>query len=102
MVKKLYEQGQNTGWSLTRASGRVNTKVLDALGKVHDLKARRGLKLGEVEKELMGDATLGVGVAKFVVALEPLSDIVGREDRSLGRVGDAVTSEHPERGEGKG
>jgi len=88
------------GWKPKSCPGiSRNTRLKDptylkALGKVSHLKASSLIKLGEVDKKLVGNTTVLVLVPEAVVALETASHVVGAEESDFGRVNQSTASEH--------
>lgn len=64
--------------------GRVEAVVLQALGDVNGLDARRVVEGAHVENELVRAPAVDVGVQNRVVRLELAEEVVGVEKRDLG------------------
>ncbi|ENO93134.1 putative metal-dependent RNase [Thauera sp. 28] len=73
---------------------RVEAVVHQALGDVDLGDAGRGLDRPDVEDAFMRDAALAAGVEHRVVVLEALGEVVGVEDRYLGRALEALSAHH--------
>ncbi|GJC97616.1 putative metal-dependent RNase [Colletotrichum higginsianum] len=71
---------------------RVEAVVLEALGDIDRLDARRRAERPRVEDELVRAPAVLVGVEDLVVRLEAREDVVGVEDGRLGREAQAVVA----------
>ncbi len=68
--------------------------VLKALGEVHDLQTGSFVELGEVNQELVSDATLAVLVSECVVSGEAVGHVVGVEQGDLGGIRQTSATKH--------
>ena len=74
--------------------GAVEAVVHESLGHVVDLDSRGLVEGAAVDDELVGAATVLVGVEDVEVAGEPGGHVVGVEDRDLGRSGQSLAAHH--------
>ena len=77
-----------------RAGGRVEAVVLETLREVHYLEPGSLVEFGEVDKELVGNPTLAVGVTEGVMSGEAMGHIIRIQEGRTRRIGEAGSTEH--------
>ena len=77
-----------------RAGGRVEAVVLETLREVHYLEPGSLVEFGEVDKELVGNPTLAVGVTEGVMSGEAMGHIIRIQEGRTRRISEAGSTEH--------
>ncbi len=90
---RLGDLDQQTGGNGPRAGRRVEAIVDQSLGKVHHLESDI-LEFGNVNQKLVSHTATVTGVLELVVILQTVGDVIGCEQRSLGRLLETSPSKH--------